>query len=77
MPWLAPVEIGRGGIVPAAIGAVLVTTFTVKVCVALRPPGSVAVTVISDAPVGPTDVMVSWFPEVLAVTTAGMEDSAA
>ena len=51
------------------------STATAKLCVAVRPPGSVAVTVMVAVPVS-TAVVVSSFADMPAVATVGSDDSA-
>ena len=73
----APTATFWSGIVSAASGArFAAVTVTMKVCVALRPPGSVAVTVTVALP-GATPVTLTTPPETLTVATPVALDAAA
>ena len=73
----APTSTLWSGIAPAGAGARFAdVTVTPKVCGALRPPGSVAVTVTLAVP-GATPVTVTVLPETLTVATPEAAEAAA
>ena len=73
----APTATLWSGIAPEASGSRFTdVTATPKVCGALRPPGSVAVTVMVALP-GATPVTVTVLPETLTVATPGVSEVAA